>query len=286
MLQQVTDSSQVLTADTLQVKSPQTEYLIGNIIPYTPVKNTPPLEMMTADKGVAELYTIPVRAPGLSVPGSPVNNDFSFGVLSLSLVIFALLAVFGRKSLTDVFSVFNFRRPPELSVTTTSGIFSWNHLLKNFFTLLNISLFATLAVALTGIMPPMPGFAMVKTTALFSVIFLGALLARHLVCIIVAVFTGHETLFREYVAVIYNTWFVAALILSALSSILLFTSAGIPITLITAGSIIIVILLLLRTIRLLNIFIKRHVSLLYFILYLCALEVLPVLIVLKALGVF
>jgi hypothetical protein len=34
------------------------------------------------------------------------------------------------------------------------------------------------------------------------------------------------------------------------------------------------------------IFLNRHISISYFILYLCALEILPVLVILKILGVF
>lgn len=90
----------------------------------------------------------------------------------------------------------------------------------------------------------------------------------------------------EYVSVVYNTWFIAASCYFVLSSVILFVPLKTPVAVIYAGAVITALLLFLRTIRLLNIFIIRRVPILYFILYLCALEVLPVLVFLKILGVF
>ena len=51
--------------------------------------------------------------------------------------------------------------------------------------------------------------------------------------------------------------------------------------LISAGAIVISVHYLIRVFRLFLIFIKRNISIFYLILYLCALEILPVLIVFR-----
>jgi len=54
-----------------------------------------------------------------------------------------------------------------------------------------------------------------------------------------------------------------------------------PQVVITVGAIVLIIFYLMRVVRLLLIFMKRNFSVLYLILYLCALEILPVLIIVK-----
>jgi hypothetical protein len=86
--------------------------------------------------------------------------------------------------------------------------------------------------------------------------------------------------------IVYNTWFACAIVLFIINTIILFAPVGNPSLIIKAGLIIAAIILIVRALRLLSIFIDRHVSIFYFILYLCALEVLPVLVTFKLLGAF
>jgi hypothetical protein len=55
---------------------------------------------------------------------------------------------------------------------------------------------------------------------------------------------------------------------------------------IVTGLVFVAIFLLMRALKLLLIFHERHISIFYFLLYLCALEVLPVLVILRILGIF
>ena len=86
--------------------------------------------------------------------------------------------------------------------------------------------------------------------------------------------------------VVYNSWFACSFFLFILNGLILFAPVQNPLPFIIAGLIITAIFLLTRALRLLYIFHNRHVSIFYYILYLCALEVLPVMVILKLLGVY
>ena len=286
MTEAVTDSTNIAATDTVADTLPQTEFLIGNLIPFSRSENVRSFITISTDSSLNIVYAPGRRDSGQPLPEALVNTDFCFVILSLALVLLTLMSIFGRKSIAERLSFLSFRRRQELPLSSAAGIFSWPLLARNIFTVLNISMFATISLALTGNISPLPGFATIKITSLFFIIFLSVLLLRHLTCIIIAGFSGQKNLFREYLAIIYSAWFVAGLITFVLSAIILFTPLENPVFLIITGFALIVLLLFLRIIRLLYIFISRHASILYFILYLCALEVLPVLVILKLVGIF
>jgi hypothetical protein len=80
---------------------------------------------------------------------------------------------------------------------------------------------------------------------------------------------------------VYQAYRYAALILFILVILLSYTELFSAQMIFTIGLIAFSALYLMRIIRLLLIFIKRDVSVLYLILYLCALEFLPVLVTVK-----
>jgi hypothetical protein len=284
MEQQVTDSIfAAFEGNDLDTLS-QSEFQLGGIIPYTEKPGATLVVTMPSTRQ-SELYRYGNRVTGQPVPEGILNSDFSLGMLSVSLVLFTVLYAFARKLITASFLSLGLKRQHETPSLHSSVTITWPPLALNLFTLLNVSLFAVIAAVYTGALPPMPDGEMIKTTALCLAGFAGILLFRHTTCIIVASVTWQKKLFMEYVSVVYSTWFIAALFYFVLSSIILFVPLKTPDTIVYAGAALTVFLLFLRTIRLLNIFIVRRVPILYFILYLCALEVLPVLIVLKILDV-
>jgi len=103
---------------------------------------------------------------------------------------------------------------------------------------------------------------------------------------VVGAMSGLKNSFREYMNIVYNTWFVSSIILFLLTLIILYVPLNNRLPVIIAGIIVVFIILIIRALRLLVIFRIRHISLFYYILYLCALEVLPLLVTLKILGVF
>lgn len=275
-----------VVADTLSLPARQTEFSLGRIIPLIS-----PEEVASAeDKGVTGLTSDYVsgfkRAEGEPRPSGPVNSDMSFIVLSLSLLLVSLLTAFGRRSIIAGLSSISFRRHEEIVPAGTSEVFSWPPILRNAFTILNISLFTATALLVPDMAGPVRFQGPVALTAIIAGSFLAALLLRHLLCIALAGITGFKSLFREYMNVVYNSWFASSVILFILNGLILFAKIGNPVPFIISGIVVVSIFLLIRALRLLLIFHDRHVSIFYFILYLCALEVLPVLVILKLLGVY
>jgi len=168
----------------------------------------------------------------------------------------------------------------------TSGVISWPPVIRNLITVFNVSLFASVSLLLTDTVRYESMAASIKLTVIIMGAFLAALMLRHLTSIILAEITGLKSVYREYMNIIYNTWFADALILFILNAIILFTPVNNPVPFIWSGIIVTSIFLIIRALRLLTIFLNRHISISYFILYLCALEILPVLLIMKILGVF
>ncbi len=275
-----------VAADTLNLPAPQEEFSLGRIIPLispggTETGNEPSATPLTVDH-VAGLRRIDgeTRATGL------INTDVSFVLLSLSLLIITVLAVFFRKSMISGLTSVSFRRHGEVNPPGTSEVLSWPPVLRNIFTVINISLFSAITIIYMGLAIPGLFGGSAGLTAVIAGAFLAALMVRHLITIILAEITRLQNLYREYMNIVYNTWFACAIVLFIINTIILFAPVGNPSLIIKAGLIIVAIILIVRALRLLSIFIDRHVSIFYFILYLCALEVLPVLVTFKLLGAF
>jgi len=272
--------------DTLNQPVRQMEFSIGRIIPLI----SPEEDLAVKDEGVTGLTTDYIygleRIDGEPRPSAPVNTDMSFIILSLSLLLVTLLTVFGRRSIITGLSSISFRRHEEIVPAGTSEVFSWPPIFRNIFTILNVSLFTATALLESGLAGRDLFNGPVGLTAVITGSFLAALLLRHLSCMALAGISGLKSLFREYMNVVYNSWFACSFFLFILNGLILFAPVQNPLQFIIAGLIITAIFLLTRALRLLYIFHNRHVSIFYYILYLCALEVLPVMVILKLLGVY
>lgn len=280
----LTDSLLFLSQDTIADTALQRNFTLGTIIPLDSGGGVFPGEVITSDHPLALAYNAQ-RFAGIGQPVELFNTDFCLVLLSFSLVLLALLSLYGRRSFVHGFALFSFRMQPEAISSHTSDIMSWPGLLRFVFTVVNIGLFFVISSVITGISQPLSGPGTIRMVLIASGIFTAAILLRHLASMIVAAFSGQRDLFMEYVSVIYSSWFISSSLLFVFAVTALFTPVEKPLFLVWAGAGAIGILFVIRIFRLINIFIKRRVSILYFILYLCALEVLPVLIVIKALGV-
>ena len=275
-----------VAADTLSLPVQQTEFSIGRIIPLV----SPAEDIAVKDERVAGLTADYIsglkRVDGIPRASGPVNSDMGFIVLSLSFLIIILLIVFGRRTVITGLSSISFRRNEENIPVGTSEVFTWPPIFRNIFTMLNVSLFASTALLVTGLVEDTLFNGPTGLTAIIAGSFLAALFLRHLSCIVIAGLCGFKSLFREYMNVIYNSWFACSILLFILNGLIHFTAVQNPLPFIIAGLVIIALFLLIRALVLLSIFLDRHVSIFYYILYLCALEVLPVMVILKLLGVF
>lgn len=280
------DTLSVVAADTLSSPAQKEQFSIGRIIPVRAAEfNLPGKEINVRDLR-SDYITGVERIDGLPLPQEKMNTDFSFIILALSLLVMTAMISFGRKSMMAGLSSIGFRRRPELAPPGTSEVFGWPSLLRNIFTVLNVGLFAASALLLSDSVSRTDPSGSVKLAALLIGSFLAALLLRHLTCIMAAEVTGWKSLFREYMNVVYNAWYANSIVLFILNGIILFAPLDNILAFIIAGLAVTAIFLIIRILRLISIFKYRHVSILYFILYLCALEVLPVLVILKIIGVF
>jgi len=276
----------LVSADTLQGTAMHDEFSIGRFIPFSD-KEAGLTDKIFAGKGYrTDYYSSAGRVEGQLRSPEKMSVDFSFVLLSVCLLIITILTVFGRKSMVSGLASLSFRRQPEMLSPGTSGVISWPPVLRNLFTVFNVSLFASVSLLLTDTIRYGSTAASIKLTAIITGAFLAALMLRHLTCILLAETTGLKSMYREYMNIIYNTWFADALILFIFNAIILFAPVSKPAPFIWAGIIITALFMIVRGLRLLTIFLNRHISISYFILYLCALEILPVLVIMKILGVF
>jgi len=275
-----------VAADTLTLPVWQTEFSLGRIIPLLSATEEVTGSGENAGGLTAGYIRNIERIDGVPRPPVTVSTDTGFILLSLSLLLITLLTVFGRRSILNGLSSISLRRHEESVPAGTSEVFSWPPVIRNLFTMINVGLFASTALLAPGLVDPGLFGGSPGLTAVLAASVLAALLLRHLTCMILAAATGIKILFREYVNVVYNIWFACSLFLFPLNGIILYAPLQNPLPFIIAGLIIMTIFLLMKALRLLSIFHGRRVSIFYFILYLCALEVLPVLVILKILGVF
>jgi len=280
------DTLSVVAADTLSSPAQKEQFSIGRIIPVRASEVHLPGKEINVRDLRSDYITGVERIDGLPLPQENMNTDFSFIILALSLLVMTAMMSFGRKSMMAGLSSIGFRRRPELAPPGTSEVFGWPSLLRNIFTVLNVGLFAASALLLSDAVSRTDPSGSVKLAALLIGSFLAALLLRHLTCIMAAEVTGWKSLFREYMNVVYNAWYANSIVLFILNGIILFAPLDNILAFIIAGLAVTAIFLIIRILRLISIFKYRHVSILYFILYLCALEVLPVLVILKIIGVF
>jgi hypothetical protein len=275
-----------VAADTLNVPALQKEFSLGRIIPVKSLTEAGGETEQSASRLSIDHIAGLNRVDGLVRTPELINTDVTFILLSTALLIITVLTVFFRKSIINGLALISFRRRGEVILPVTSEVFSWPPILRNIFTVLNISIFAAITIMTMDLAIPGLFGGSTGLTAVLAGVFLAALLIRHLITIILAEITGLQSLYREYMNIVYNTWFACALFLFILNTIILFAPIGNPSPIINTGLIIISIFLIIRALRLMSIFIDRHVSIFYFILYLCALEVLPVLVIFKLLGAF
>jgi hypothetical protein len=276
----------LVAADTLQGMNAHDEFSIGRLIPFSDTGTSLTDKIFAGKDYRTDYYGPSGRVEGQLHSPEKMSADFSFILLSVCLLLITLLTVFGRKTMISGLASLSFRRQPEKLVPGTSDVISWPPIIRNLFTIFNISLFASVSLLLTDTIRYESTSASIKLTAIIMGTSLVALMLRHLTSIILAGATGLKSAYREYMNIIYNTWFADALILFILNAVILFAPVNNPVPFIWSGIIITAIFLIIRALRLMTIFLNRHISISYFILYLCALEILPVLVIMKILGVF
>lgn len=216
---------------------------------------------------------------GNPLPLKPLHHDWLIGVIFLCTYLWIIVRSVNRSLLTEVTRFIMFRGVSESSSRDTGALFTWQSTIINFITFIVIALFFYTFAEIRDMIPPgIPSFA-------FMLICLGAIIAaitlRHFVCVAAGNLSDRREVFDEYLITVYDSYRFASVMLLAIVIMLAYTVILPDRLLLTAGIAILAIFYLLRVFRLFLIFIKRNISVLYLILYLCALEILPVLILIR-----
>jgi hypothetical protein len=212
-------------------------------------------------------------------PGDTFRADWTVGVMFLAAVVLAVVRSVSPSLFRSVFRMVFMRGINENGSRDTGSLFLWQSTLMNLSSFISVSIFCFLAFTWAG--AEIPGVGRFVSWLICFAVVIAAVTLRHIVCNITGSISDEQEIFREYIMTVYQGYRLGGFIFLLISFVILY-SDGIPDgPLFISGVAIAGLLYVLRVLRLIFIFITRHVSILYLILYLCALEILPVVITVK-----
>ena len=216
---------------------------------------------------------------GKTKPPDLMHDDWIIIVLLSAAFGYAVIRTISGNLFSELrrfFQAHGFNDPDSRDIT---GLFHWESTIINLASFISIALFGYLAAIQYSILPEnLSGIT--AWLAILTLIIIAVTL-RHIICLLTGFMSDERDAFNEYLKVIFQ-WFriigIISFTLVILISYVSVLSAGL---LFTTGFIMLVATYLFRIFRLSLIFINRSISIFYLILYLCALEFLPVLMSLK-----
>jgi hypothetical protein len=216
---------------------------------------------------------------GQDLPSQPLHEDWIIGILLIAAFLFSFIRTSTKSGSQEVSRFFLLGGSGDLSSRNTSGLFYWQSTILNLISFLTIALFTYCVAFFYNLIPY--SISGIIFWLISLCIIISAITLRHIVCVIVGKVSGERELFIEYLHIVYQFYRFSALILIVII-ILMSYSVLLPIsTSINSGIVVLCIMYLIRILRLMIFFINRNISIFYFILYICALEILPVLVLLK-----
>jgi len=233
------------------------------------------LQMQTALKASVVKHL----KPGLGIPVPQFHADWVIGIILIVAFLFSLVRLQSKNILSGFGNFFLFKGITDSPKRNKSGLFLWQSLILNLISSFTIALFFYSSAIYFHVVPT--GTKGIIFWLISFAIILLALSLRHLICIITGYASGEKEAFKEYQQVISQSYRFSALFLSVMVIMLYYTILPASDICFIAGFIIIGVMYLIRIISLLIIFLNKNISILYLILYLCALEILPVLILVK-----
>jgi len=216
---------------------------------------------------------------GKMMPPDLMHDDWIIMVLLSAALCYAVIRTISGNLFSELrrfFLVYGFNDPDSRDI---SGLFHWESTIINLASFINIALFGYLAAIQYSIFPD--NLSGITAWLAVLVLIIVATTLRHIICLITGFMSDERVAFNEYLKVIYQWFRIIGIISFALVILISYTSVLSEGLLFTAGFITLGVIYLLRIFRLSLIFIKRSISIFYLILYLCALEFLPVLMSLK-----
>jgi hypothetical protein len=212
--------------------------------------------------------------PGQNIPLQPLHSDWIILIILISAFLYSYIRTTSKSLFPWIMRFFLFRGINDHSSRDVAGLFNWQSTILNFVSFLVVGLFGYCFAISYDIIPA--GISGIKGYLIFFGIIVTAVTLRHITCLITGNMSGERDVFREYVIGVYQSYRISAMILLVIVVLLSYTILMPVKVYFTAGIIAFFIIYSIRVVRLLIIFINRKLSIFYLILYLCALEILPV----------
>lgn len=216
---------------------------------------------------------------GIDIPPRALHDDWIILIILSVAFLFAIIRKSSENILQGVERFFLFRGINDVTSRDTGGLFTWESTIKNLISFLVLGLFGYVSASYYNIIPSSINGILFWIIAVVGIIT--AVSLRHLVCLITGIISDEREVFQEYLLNIYQFYRFSALIIFIVTILISYTTIFSVKSCFTAGVIILLTLYLIRVMRLFIIFINKNISLFYLILYLCALEILPVMTTVK-----
>lgn len=213
---------------------------------------------------------------------SPYRSDWLFGILILPLLLIVIVSATPKSHPAKLFrtvfhltyssAIFRSQGALNLPMAITEWLITLTSLSTLFyFTQITFSFYP---FCFTGPLLWLTDLALISLWVS----------ARSVITVLAGQISGQKELFREYLFNISSFFKFAAFIIAPLNFLVSYLDI-IPVTItVTAAIAVVGITLLLREMRLASLFVKGRFSIFYLILYLCALEIGPLLIFVKYLS--
>jgi len=216
---------------------------------------------------------------GKAMPDKPLHHDWMIGVVLIVAYLYMIVRTKSRSILPEMARFMMFRGITESVSRDIGSVFTWQSTVLNFISFLIMSLFGYCAADYYEFIPSgIPSFVFMLIS--FGVVIFG-ITSRHFICVATGILSGRSEAFNEYLFNVYQSYRFSSFLIFGLVVLLVYTVFFPPQVYFITGFLVLAIFYAYRVLRLFLIFMKRDISILYLILYLCALEILPVLILLK-----
>lgn len=216
---------------------------------------------------------------GETISANYAHNDLILIIIFFAAFMFLHVHYLMRNFIADLRRFFLFRGINEASSREISSLFTWQSTLLNFIAFLIIALFGFTSLAYYGLNPEGVNRSLFIPAILAIVVF--GVTMRHFICTTTGNLSGNSEVFNEYLVNVYHSYRFSAIILFALILVMTYTALLPQKLCLVTGFASLAVIYFFRITRLSLIFKRRNISILYLILYLCALEILPVLIFIK-----
>jgi Domain of unknown function (DUF4271) len=217
--------------------------------------------------------------PGDDLPSHPLHADWIILLIIVAATLFSLIRKAKGTLSPGLAKFFLFRGINDPVSRDFGGLFHWHSTILNLISFIIIGLFGYTAVSYFNLIPA--GFKGIITWLIALGVICLAVTLRHITCIVTGFTSGEREVFSKYLLGIYQSYRVGAFFLFMIIILISYTRILPVRDLIISGIIVAAVIYLIRVLRLMIIFLNKNISIFYLILYLCALEILPVLIIVK-----